>query len=109
MNVAAMNVLAGGNGEAGQMSVAGRDAVSVVDHDGASVAAQEIGEGHNAVGRSNHCRSNTGGNIDTGVERAFSVKRIDALAKGAGHQAFDRPEIRSRVRADPVGRGGVLG
>jgi len=42
--------LSGGDGEAGKMAVARGDAVSVVDHDGASVAALKVGEGHDAVG-----------------------------------------------------------
>ena len=104
-----MDVLSGGNGEAGKVAVAGGDAVAVVDHDGASVAALKVGESNEAVGRSDHGRADTRGNIDAGMEGAFSVKRIDALAEGAGDLAFDRPEVRSRVGADPVCRGGVLG
>src|SRR5271169_2530026 len=46
--VAAVDVLAGGYSEAGKMAVAGGDAVAVVDHDGASVAAEEIRESYYA-------------------------------------------------------------
>src|SRR5947209_4130185 len=86
--VAAVDVLPGGDGEAGKMAVAGGDAVSVVNHDGATVAAQKISESNCAVSRSDHGRADTGGDIDTGVERAFSIERIDALAEGAGDLAF---------------------
>src|ERR1700674_1115646 len=66
--VAAMDVLSGGDGEARKMAVAGGDAMSMVNHDGASVAAQEIGEGNCAIGRSDHRRPDTGGDVNTGVE-----------------------------------------
>ena len=91
------------------MPVAGRDAVSVVDDDGAPVASHEIGKGYGAVGRREHGLSDYGGNIHAGVECAFTVEWIDALAKRAGNLAFDRPEIRSGVGAHPVGGGGILG
>src|SRR5579872_5570644 len=52
--IAAMNLLAGGDGESGKMAVAGRDAVAVVEHDGLAVSAHEVGEGDNAVGGSDH-------------------------------------------------------
>ena len=107
--VAAMDVLSGGDGEARKVAEAGGDSVSMVDHNSASVAAQKISERNGAVGRSDHGRADTGGDIDTGVEGAFSIERINALAEGAGDLAFDRPEVRSSVSADPVGSGGVLG
>ena len=103
--VAAVDVLSGGDGEAGQVAVAGGDAVAVIEHDGASVAAEEVGEGDGTVGRRDHGRAYVGGDIDAGVEGAFSVKRIDALAERAGDLAFDGPEIGSRVGADPIGGG----
>src|SRR5208337_3579304 len=99
-----MNVLSGGDGEARKMAESGRNSVSVVDHDGASVTAQVIGEGHDSVGGCDHGGADSGGNIDTGVEGAFSIKRIDALAKGTGYLAFDRPQVGSGVRADPICR-----
>src|SRR6266853_216919 len=107
--VAAVNVLAGGDGEARKMAVAGCNSVSVVNHDGATVAAEEVGEGHGAVRGSNHRGAHVGGNIYAGVESAFSIKWIDALAEGAGDLAFDRPEIWSCIGASPVCGRGVLG
>ena len=47
--------------------------------------------------------------IHTTVKRAFSVKRIDALAKASRDLTFHRPEIRSAVGAIPIGRSGVAG
>ena len=103
--VAAMDVLPGGDGEAREVAVASGDAVAVVEHDGASVAAEEVGEGDGAIGRRDHGRAYVGGDIDAGVEGAFSVKGIDAFAERAGDLAFDGPEIGSRVGADPIGGG----
>src|SRR6266446_615920 len=100
-----MDILSGGDGEAGKMAVASGDAMSMVNHNGAAVAAQEVGESDGAVGGSDHGRADTGGDIDTGVEGAFSIKRIDAFAEGAGDLAFDRPQVRSRVGAHPVRSG----
>src|ERR1700736_5888210 len=50
-NVAAMNVLAGGGGEAGKMAVAGTDAVTMVEHDDFAVTAKEVDEGDHPVRR----------------------------------------------------------
>src|SRR5579862_553399 len=91
------------------MSVTGGDAVAVIDHDGASVSAEEVGEGDGAVGGGDDGRSDDGGNIDAGVEGAFSIKWIDTFAERAGDLAFDGPEVRSGVGADPVGGGGIFG
>ena len=106
--VAAVDVLSGGDGEAGEVAVAGGNAVAVVEHDGASVASEEVGEGDGAVGGSDHGRAYVGGDIDAGVEGAFSVKGIDALAEGAGDLAFNGPEIGSGIGADPIGGGGIF-
>ena len=48
--VAAMYVLTRHDRKVCQVAVAGRDSVTVVDHDCPSVAAQEIGEDDHAVG-----------------------------------------------------------
>src|SRR6266404_8049571 len=50
-NVAAVYVLAGGNTEAGQVSVASSDSVAVIHRYGAAVASQEICKGYGAIGR----------------------------------------------------------
>ena len=68
--------------------------MAVVHHDGASVAAQEIGKGDCAVRGSDYGRAHRRRDVDAGVEGAFPVKRIDALTKGTGDLTFDRPEVR---------------
>src|ERR1700677_3284018 len=103
--IATVDVLSGGDSEAGKMAVAGGDAVAVVEHDGAPVAAEEVSEGDGAVGGGNYGRTYVGGDIDPGVEGAFSVEGIDALAERAGDLAFDGPEIGSRISAEPIGGG----
>src|ERR1700724_2611800 len=70
--IAAMDVLSGSDGEARKVAEAGGDSVSMVDHHGATVAAQEISERNGAVGGSDHWRADTGGDVDTGVKGAFS-------------------------------------
>ena len=65
------------------MAVAGGDAVAVVDDDGASVAAHEIGEYDQAIGGSHDRLSVFRTDINSTVESAFSVKWIDALAEGS--------------------------
>ena len=50
--IAAMHVLSGSHREVGQVAVAGADPVTMVDHDGATVAAHEIGKHHHSVGGS---------------------------------------------------------
>src|ERR1700676_2438764 len=71
--IAAMDVLSDSDGEARKVAVASGNAVSMVNHDSATVAAQEIGEGNGAVGRSDYGRADTGGDIDTGVKGTFSI------------------------------------
>ena len=107
--VATVDVLPGGDGEAGEMAVAGGDAVAVVEHDGAPVASEEVGEGDGAVGGSDHGRAYVGGDVDAGVEGAFSIKGIDALTERSGDLAFDGPEVGSGIGANPIGGGGILG
>src|SRR5271165_4018230 len=107
--VASVDLLSRSDGEAGKVAVASRNVVSVVDHNGASVAAKIICEGDHAVRWRDHGRTDAGGDIYAGMEGAFSVKRIDAFPKRAGHLALNRPEVRSRVGADPLGRGGIPG
>ena len=107
--VAAMHVLAGGDGEAGKMAVARRDAVSVIHHDGLAVSAHEIGEGDYAVGGRDDWMAIVAADIYAAVKCAFTVEGIDALAEAASNLAFDRPEIGKRVGAIPIGGGGVAG
>jgi hypothetical protein len=94
--VAAVNVLAGGDGESRKMAVAGGDAVAVIHHEGFAVSAHEIGEGDDAVCRSDDGMAVVAANINAAVKCAFPVKGINALAKAAGDLAFYGPQIRER-------------
>ncbi len=45
--------------------------------------------------------------IYAAVKCAFTVERIDALAKAGCDLAIDRPEVGRRVGAEPIGGGGI--
>src|SRR5216684_115790 len=105
--VATVYVLPGKDCKAGQMSVASRDSMAVVQGYGASVAAQEIGKLYYALCRSHHRLAVRRADVHPGVERAFAVKWINALAKRSRDRAFNRPHIRRRVGSQPVGGGHV--
>ena len=109
-DLAAMNVLAGGDGESGEVAVAGGDAMAVIDGDEVSVAAHEFGEGDDAVGGGVDRGAVGNRNINAAMERAFSVEGIDALTEGAGEASFDRPERWRVGGASPIGeRGETVG
>src|SRR5882672_314159 len=107
--VAAVYVLARDAGEAAQVAVAGGDAAAVVDDYGASVAAQEVGKHDHPVGRRHYRLPVGGSDINTTVEGAFSVERVNALAKRSCDGSFHRPKIRGGIRPQPVGRGRIAG
>src|SRR5258705_12625640 len=86
--IAAVEVLACGDTEAGQVSVAGGDSVAVIHRDGAAVAAQEICKRYGAIGGGQNGLTYRGGNIHAGVECAFTVEWVDAFAECAGNLAF---------------------
>jgi hypothetical protein len=50
-DIAAMNVLAGKHSKAFHMPIAGGDSVAVIDYNGTSVAAHEVGELHYSIRR----------------------------------------------------------
>src|SRR6266568_4605611 len=79
--VSAMDVLAREYCEALEMSVACGDAVTVVEDDGASVAAHEIGELNHGFGRSNDRLTVQGSDVDARVKCAFTIKWINALTE----------------------------
>src|SRR5580692_2974725 len=79
------------------MSVNGLDAVAVVDHHLASVPiAHPCLQDGTVCGRA-YCLSLGGGDVNSGVERAFPVKGVKPGAEGAGYYALYRP-LRWRVR-----------
>src|SRR4029077_2289427 len=77
--VAAMNLLSGSDGKAGEVAVAGRDAMAMVHRDQFAVSALEIREGDYTVGRCDHRVAVSTANIHAAVKCAFSIERIDAL------------------------------
>ncbi len=79
--VAAPHVLPGNYRKVGEVTVTRADAVSVVNHHCATVAAHEISEGDRSIGRSHHWLPNASRNINAAMEGAFTVEWIDALAK----------------------------
>ncbi len=101
--VSAVDVLARDAGEAAQVAVTGGDAMAVIDDDGASVAAHEVGEHDHAVRRGHHRLAVSGSDINAAMESAFSVEWIDALAKTSRNGTFHRPEIGSGVCPQPIG------
>src|SRR3954467_5216758 len=104
-----MNVLTAGDCEAGEVAIPGGDSVTVVDHDGASVATEKVREGHCAICGCQYWLTDCGGNIHAGVECTFAVKWIDAFAERACDLAFNRPEVWGGIGAHPVGGRGILG
>ena len=90
--IAPADVLPGDYSEVRKVAITRADAVSVIDHHRATVAAHEISEGDCPIGRSHDWLPNTGRNIDAAMKRAFTVEWIDALAKGSGHDSLDRPQ-----------------
>src|SRR5205085_8197332 len=78
-NIAPVDELAGCNCKARQMTVAGRNAVRVIDHHRAPVATQEVGKSHRTICGSQNGLADRGGNIHAGVKGAFPVEWIDAL------------------------------
>src|ERR1700733_1052446 len=105
--IAPMDVLTGGDGEAGKMAVTGGDSVAVIDHEGLAVSAHEIGERDTAIGRGDDRVAIIAADIYAAVKCPLTVERIDALTKASRNLAFNRPKIRSSVGAIPIGRGGV--
>src|ERR1700736_14972 len=89
------------------MAVAGTNAVTMVEHDDFAVTAKEVDEGDDPVRRCNHLMSIVAADINTAVECAFTVKRIDALPEASRYLPFDRPQVWCRIGAEPVRRGGV--
>ena len=71
-------------GKSGQVAIASDDTVAMVDLDHASVTGVHVGVGDNSIGGRDHWLTVGAGNIHSGMKRAFTVERIDALAKRAG-------------------------
>ena len=80
-HVAAADVLAGGNREAGKVSEARNDAVTVLKNDRSTVPAHEVSEIHDAICGCDDWLAHRGRDIDPGMKRAFTIEWIDAFAE----------------------------
>jgi len=98
-----------GNRKSRKVTVAGADAVAMVDHDRLAIPAHSIGERHHTVSRGDDRVSIAAADIDAAVEGTFTVERIDAFSKAARYLAFHRPQIGGGVRFDPIRSSGVPG
>src|SRR5579871_976498 len=81
----------------------------MVNHDRLAIAAHRFCEGHDAIGRGDDLGAIAASDIDSAMERSFTIEWIDALAETSGHLAFNRPKIWSRIRTNPVRRGRIAG
>src|SRR5215470_12001406 len=80
-DVAAAYMLSGTDRKGRQVAEARDNPVTMIEHHRAAIAAHIVGEVHLAVGRSYHRLTDDRSNIDSSVERAFTVERIDTFAK----------------------------
>jgi hypothetical protein len=106
-DITALDSLARGYGEAGEVAIARADAASMVHHDDLAVAAQGFGCDYDSIRGCNDLLAVRAANINPAVECAFAVKWIDALAEAARDLPFHRPDVRGRVGPDPISRRGV--
>ena len=79
--IASPHMLPGNYRKVCEMAITRADAVSVINHHCATVAAHEISEGDRAIRRSHNWLPNSSRNINAAMKRAFTVEWIDALAK----------------------------
>src|SRR5580700_12317305 len=93
--VAAAHVLSGYNCIAGKMAVAGGDSVAVIQGDCAPVAAHKISEGYHGIGRRYDWLSVRSRDVNSSVESALTVERINSLSERSRDRTFDRPKVRS--------------
>jgi hypothetical protein len=85
-DVTAANVLSCDDRESRKMSVQGFHAVAVIEHDFASIPAAHTGLEDGAVRRRANRIALAGGDVDPGMECAFSIKRIQAGAERTGYK-----------------------
>src|SRR4051812_19519666 len=72
--IATMHVLPGCDREVGKVPVAGTDSVTVVDHDGAAIAAHEIRKNHYPISRSHYSLTIGRGDVYSTMKSAFTVE-----------------------------------
>src|ERR1700733_9991410 len=95
--VATAYILSGNYRITGQMPVARRDAVAVVQRDSSAVSSHEVGEHDHAISRSYHRLPVRSRYIDSTVKRALAVEGINSLTKRSCDRTFHRPKVGSRI------------
>ena len=100
--IAAVDGFSFGRSVGGHMPEQSRDAVSMIENYRSSIAVDVIIGSDCAVGWCHDGRAERGGDIYPGMECAFTVEGIDALAEGSCHDSFHRPQRRSRSQTLPV-------
>src|SRR5579864_4084932 len=84
-HIATIDVLARPDCVARQVTVAGADPVAMIDHDGLAISTHEVAERDHAVRGSNNLVTQVAADVNTAVEGALNIERVDALAKAASH------------------------
>src|SRR5262249_36096040 len=80
-DLAAVHRLADLDVDAGQVAVAGREAMAGLDFDHVSVAPLPAGEGHRAIGGGAYRLADVAAHVDAGVKCRGGHERIDAHAE----------------------------
>src|SRR5262249_8296711 len=81
------------HGKARKMTVKGCDAVSMIDDHRAAITLHKFRQPYLPIRRSDDGMTNFGRDGDSGMEGAFSMEGINALAEGVRNASFYRPEI----------------
>lgn len=89
---AAGDPLAGDDIEAGEVAVVSFEAIAVIEHEKAAIAAIGVGEFDLAAGGGEHGGADGDRDIDAGVEGAEAAEGVEALAEEASEAALDGPE-----------------
>src|SRR4051794_36969553 len=100
--IAAMNVFTSEYRYALHMSIACCNAVTVIKDNRPSVSAHEICKHHDCVCRRDDLLSDRRSNVNSRMERALTVKWIDAFAKSSSDCTFHWPDIRRGIGPHPV-------
>ena len=99
--ISAVHMLGRNDCEVGQVTIAGADAMAVVEDHSAPIATHKVCKHDHAIRWGDHRLPIGRTDIHTAVESTFPVKRVNAFPKGAGHRAFHRPQVRGGVGAGP--------
>src|SRR5205823_12418984 len=81
-----------GNSKAGKVSETRTEIRAVLHDDQPAVTGHGVGVNHHAIGGRADRLAVRAGNVNAAVERAFTIKWINALAERPGHRTFHRPQ-----------------